>query len=422
MTPATIAKIDRLAGRPLCALLTLLDWPRRLLAPARKTDPKKILFVKLVEMGSTVLACPAFEEAERKIGRDNLYILVFKPNRAIVDMLPFFRPENVITVDDTSLTAFIPSLLRALRRIRAAKIDTAIDMEGLTRASAIITRLTGARTRVGYRNFTAEGPYRGRLFTHELNYNFQHHVSRMFWALTRAAQADPREIPLLKETPPIPLPPLPVFQPEPEDLRDTARLIRQQGGHPALFPSVVLLNPNCSDLLPLRRWPTERFIELGQRLLAERDDVCVIVTGAPDETEGARAIAASIGKPPRVLSLAGHTTLRQLLTLYGLSRLLISNDSGPCHFASLAPVRVIALFGPETPLLYGPLGPGKRCVSAGLACSPCVNILNHRFSPCLDNRCMQAISVDEVHDLALELLDESPPGPAPAAVPAQDIS
>lgn len=406
MTPATIAKLDRLAGRPLCALLTLLDGPRRLIAPAHRTEPKKILFVKLVEMGSTVLACPAFEDAARRVGRDNLYILVFKPNRAIVDMLPFFRPENVITVDDTSLTAFIPSLLLALRRIRAEKIDTAIDMEGLTRASAIITRLTGARTRVGYRNFTSEGPYRGRLFTHELNYNFQHHVSRMFLALTRAAQADPREIPLLKERIPEPLPALPRLDPDNQAIQETLAIIRDRGGQPDDYPTFVLLNPNCSDLLPLRRWPTGRFIELGRRLLAEREDVCVIVTGAPNEKRAAEAVAERIGLAPRALSLAGHTTLRSLLALYGLSRLLISNDSGPCHFASLTPVRVIALFGPETPLLYGPLGPGKRCVSAGLACSPCVNILNHRFSPCRDNRCMQAISVDQVHDVAVELLDE----------------
>ncbi len=405
MTPATIAKLDKLGGKPLCALLTLLDMPRRLLAPPRQTNPRKILFVKLVEMGSTVLACPAFEEAARMVGRDNLHILVFAPNRPIVDALPYFRPENIFTADDSSLTAFVPSLLRALRRIRAANIDTAIDLEGLTRASAIIARLTGARVRVGYRNFTSEGPYRGRLFTHELHYNFQHHVSRMFLALTRAAQADPRETPLLKETPPDPFPALPLFRPEPADTTETARLVREHGGHPDLFPSIVLLNPNCGDLLPLRRWPTERFVELGRRLLDERADTCVIVTGAPGEAEGARAIAAQIGEPPRALSLAGRTTFRQLLALYGMSKLLVSNDSGPCHFASLTPVRVLALFGPETPLLYGPLGPGKRSVTAGLACSPCVNMLNHRFSPCRDNRCMNAITVGQVLAHARELLD-----------------
>ncbi|GAG51039.1 unnamed protein product, partial [marine sediment metagenome] len=100
-----------------------------------------------------------------------MFFLVFEQNRPIVDLLPYFEPENIITIDDSNLGKFVSGLWRAILRVRREKIDAAIDMEGLTRSSAIITYLTGARRRVGYHNFTSEGPYRGRLFTHELNYN-----------------------------------------------------------------------------------------------------------------------------------------------------------------------------------------------------------------------------------------------------------
>ncbi|MDI6775478.1 MAG: glycosyltransferase family 9 protein [Verrucomicrobiota bacterium] len=403
MTPDAILKLDRLAGAPACFVLSRIEAMRRLFVRPPGSPPRHILFVKLIEMGSTVLAAPAFQEATRMVGRDNIFFLAFRANRAIVDCLPYFKPENVITIDDTSLATFLSGLWRARRRVRAERIDAAVDMEGLTRSSAVVTYLMGAPRRAGYHNFTSEGPYRGRLFTHELNYNFQHHVSRVFLALVRALRAPPGQTPLLKEAIHDEAIALPAFAPTEQDRRETLALLaeRLQG---APSGKIALLNPNCGDLLPLRRWPIENFIELGRALLARKSDVTIIVTGAPAEQKPAEAMAAAIGRPPRAFSLAGRTTLRQALTLYTVSRLLVSNDSGPCHFASLTPVRVIALFGPETPLLYGPLGPNVRALTAGLACSPCVNMLNHRFSPCRDNLCMRRIPVGDVLDLALQAL------------------
>lgn len=399
MRPDRIAKTDRWLAKPLCAVLSAFDRLRRLRARPADDGPRRIVFVKLIEMGSTVLACPAFAEAEKLVGRDNLFILVFAPNRAILDVLPYFRSENVIAVDDRNLASFAISLLRALFRTWREGIDTAIDMEGLTSASAAITYLTGARRRVGLFNFTNQGPYRGRLFTHELNYGFQRHVSRQFLALVRAAASDTRDVPLLKERIPDEAIDLPHFVPSSADRDEVLRLLPEG----ATDGPLLLLNPNCSDLLPLRRWPGERFVELGRRLLAEIPGASIAVTGAPEEAEEAARIAAAI-HPQRAVSVAGRTPLRQLLALYGIADLLVSNDSGPVHFAALTPVRVVALYGPETPVLYGPLSAKARSVQAGLACSPCVNMLNHRMSPCNDNQCMQRIEVDEVLAAARELL------------------
>src|SRR3954464_14153023 len=65
----------------------------------------------------------------------------------------------------------------------------------------------------------------------------------------------------------------------------------------------------------------------------------------------------------------------------------------------------IVLFGPEPPALFGPLGPRTRVVRADIACSPCVNAFNHRFSPCNNNVCMQMIPVDEVFGLVRDALE-----------------
>jgi len=100
----------------------------------------------------------------------------------------------------------------------------------------------------------------------------------------------------------------------------------------------------------------------------------------------------------RVISVAGYTTLRELMVLYSIANILVTNDSGPGHFASMTKVQTVVLFGPETPELFAPLGNNIHIIWANLACSPCVNAFNHRFSQCTDNVCMQEISVDVVYE------------------------
>ncbi len=405
MQPEKIKKLDYLLGTPACFGLSLINRIRRL--GYRHTQPRRILFVKLIEMGSTVLACPAFEEATSLVGKNNMFILVFKQNRPIVDVLPYFKPENVLTIDDSGMGTFFSGLLKTRRRVRREGIDTAIDMEGLTRSSAVITYLMGTRNRVGYYNFTSEGPYRGRLFTHEMNYNFQHHTAEMFLTLVKAANRAPaRGEPLLKTPVTKDELKVPRFQPSEEERSRVKKLLQDHNADRS-GTKLILLNPNCSDLLPLRRWPFENFILLARRLISDIPNARIIITGAPAEEEGAEDIAQKIGNPDRCFSLAGKTTLTQLLTLYSMSNVLVSNDSGPCHFAALTDIPIVAMFGPETPALYSPLSPDATCITSGTTCSPCVNMLNHRFSPCKDNRCMQIISVDRVYSAVMDKLENN---------------
>jgi ADP-heptose:LPS heptosyltransferase len=116
-----------------------------------------------------------------------------------------------------------------------------------------------------------------------------------------------------------------------------------------------------------------------------------VLTGAPEEAAACRELEGRLGRR-RLVSLAGLTSLEELLALYGLASLLITNDSGPAHFAALADLPVIALFGPETPAVYGPLGRRAEAIHLGLACSPCVSVYNQKRSPCTDNRCLQLIT------------------------------
>jgi len=393
MGPETIRRIDRIVGSLLCALFTLVRRVADALGGSRPPDPpRRILFLKLIEQGATVLAADAIRLAAERVGRDNVYFCVFAENRFILDVLDLVPAANILPIRSTHFGLFVLDALRSLARIRRVRIDAVVDMEFFSRASAIFAFLSGARRRVGLHRFGAEAPYRGDLLTHRLQHNPYLHVSQAYRLLVEALWADPAATPLLKVRPAA-LPTLPAFVPSAEESARVRATLDAAAGMP-VRGSLVLLNANAGDLLPLRRWPIERFVELGRRLLAEQPDAVVVLTGAPAERAAIEALRDQIGT--RAVSLAGRTTLREVLVLYTLADVLVTNDSGPGQFAALTDIDSIVLFGPETPLVFGPLGPRSQAVTAGLACSPCVNAYNHRFSPCRFNACMHAISVEEV--------------------------
>src|SRR5258707_10595850 len=164
---------------------------------------------------------------------------------------------------------------------------------------------------------------------------------------------------------------VPDFVPIKGEQEQVRRLLQQETNNET-DPPIVLLNPNASDLLPLRKWPVERYVSLAQRLLEAFPEIYIGLTGAPDESGPIEAMVREIGSP-RCFSLAGKTTLRQLLVLYTLSELLSTNDSGAAHFAAMTQINTVTPFCPVTPALFGVRTPRAITILQRRACRPCVN-------------------------------------------------
>ena len=405
MKMSSMRLADRWLGIPVCALLTTL---RRLAEPRGRTaqePPGRVVIVKLAEQGSTVLAYRALRKAVARFGRENVFFVAFAENRFILDAMGVIPVENVVAIQTSSLAAVIRGALGAVRRLRRAGVDAAVDFEFFSRASAALCYLSGARIRVGFHAFGQEAAWRGDLMSHRLSYNPHLHTSDTFAVMVAALDADPAVLPAIGVSATEDEAPLPQWRATTEDLRRVRALILEGASRPE-WPRIVLLNANCSDLVPLRRWPSERYLELARRLLSTYPDVRIAFTGAAAEAPQVSALVETLGST-RCLNLAGRTTFGELLTLYAVSEVLVSNDSGPAHFAMLTPIQVVTLFGPETPALYGARSPRNHIVWAGLPCSPCVNAYNDRLSGCRNNLCMQAISVEEVFRKVCRLLDGS---------------
>jgi ADP-heptose:LPS heptosyltransferase len=358
---------------------------------------QSLVVVKLAEQGSTVLAYPALKRAVDICGRDNVYFVCVEENRFIVDVMDIIPKANVLTISVRTVPSLIRSTFSVLNDLRKRRVDAAIDMEFLSRASAAITFLTGARRRVGFHAYFGGGLWRGDLMTHRLVYNPHLHTSDAFLTLVEAAQLDPSNLPTLPLRPVSPSEP-PRFQPSTAEVSEVRRKLAEKTNTTAPW---ILINANAADLLPLRRWPEGRYVELARRLLAQFPEICIAFTGASHEVKSSSLLVSQVDSP-RCVSIAGETTLRELLALYSLSEVLVTNDSGPAHFAALTPIRTVTLFGPESPRLFAARTPRNKTLWAEIACSPCVSAYNNRQSACQNNLCMQAIEVEQVFSSVCE--------------------
>jgi len=141
-----------------------------------------------------------------------------------------------------------------------------------------------------------------------------------------------------------------------------------------------------------KRWPTERFAALGDRLINELGAE-VLLIGSPDELEVSREVARLMrGK---ATMLTGETALAEAIAILSLIDLLITNDTGPAHIASALGRPTLVIFGPTNPLTTRPFSDVGQIVRHPPDCAPCML----RDCP-IDHRCMTAISPDEVFERA----------------------
>ncbi len=391
MKPSSIKWVDRRVGVIICYLLSV--WQSIFSSSKSNSSTKRILFIKLIEQGASVLAFSALKEAVEKVGKENVYFLVFKENQPILDFLNVLKPENIIIIRNNGYQWFIIDLIKALRFIRKRKVDSCVDMEFFSRASAIISYLSGAKKRVGLYSFTSEHPYRGNLITHKIHYNPYVHVSNYYLMLFRALEEKSVNEPLLKK----PISTFKVANPTAKMSSNHLDAVISKMESKNVGKRIIVLNPNASDMLPLRKWESTNFRLLAEKIQDSVENCLMVFTGVENEKTEIDKLTINLAHD-NYCNLSGETSLEELMALYQLSSAVITNDSGPAHFASMFDTNVIVLFGPETPELFAPVGEKIHVIYKNLACSPCVNVFNHRFSPCTNNICMQNISVDEVFE------------------------
>ena len=397
--------VDRWVGIPLCAAVSAWNAVTSGFKPAAqaRTAPRAIVIILLSEMGSLVLAHDMFARLKTRYPDAQLHALVFGKNREILDLMRVIEPAQVHTVDDKSLPRLLTSLWRAIGELRRAHVDVAIDCELFSRISSLLSYLSGASVRVGFHRHTQEGLYRGSHINRPVPYNPYRHISAQFLTLVRAidSTAMPKsKLPVVvtsKAPPHVQLDPALV-----ENIRT-----RLAGDFPTIAGKPLVLVYPGGGILPIRAWPLQAYTALCEGLVA--DGCAVAVIGLKDDQALARELVANVNQThplSAVVDLTGYTrSIAELLALFHVAHLLVTNDGGPGQFAALTPIWTLMLFGPETPALYAPLTPKCHSFYSQWPCSPCLSAYNHRASYCDgDNQCLKVIAPDAVLAKARECM------------------
>ncbi|MFZ3221330.1 MAG: glycosyltransferase family 9 protein [Rhodoferax sp.] len=399
--------IDRWVGQALCGVVSA--WVRvtgLFSAPARiGPAPKNILVILLSEMGSIVLAGPMFAQLRRQYPGAAIHILQLKKNQEVTKLLQLTAPEYMHSVDDSSGGSLVRDILAVSLAMRRMGLDAVIDCELFSRVSALLSFSTGAPVRVGFTPHTQEGLYRGSFINHAIPYNPYQHISKQFLSLVDALQA-PDSMPRNKAAPIRDVPTEPELSVVFTSEELAAYRAKVQADHPVTVGRQLVLVYAGGGILPERAWPAEHYARVVQGLCAAGHAVGLI--GLKDDAVLARDLKAQVGSDT-CIDLTGYTkSIRELLMLMHASRLLITNDGGPSHFATVTPIQTMVFFGPETGKLYGPLGQRTIILESGIACSPCLSAYNHRLTFCDgDNQCLKRIAPDPVLEQALAFLRDS---------------
>src|SRR5689334_4059687 len=173
---------------------------------------------------------------------------------------------------------------------------------------------------------------------------------------------------------------------------EAAELLRTYGVGEA--ESVIAICPGSINSRA-KRWPSERFAALADRLIESRRKVLLI--GSKDELDVSEDVVRRMQNKPAVLT--GKTSLDQITAVLGRADLIVTNDTGPAHIGAALGRPTIVIFGPTNPLTTRPFAPEAEILRTPPDCAPCML----RDCP-IDHRCMTAITVDEVFEQSQTLL------------------
>jgi ADP-heptose:LPS heptosyltransferase len=393
--------LDKKLGQPLCFLFSLLGFFKR---KSRDVKVKNILILELFEMGAAVMAYPAIRCLQKNHPQANIYCLCTDSVKEAWEVLNIVPRDHILAVESKGLFRFGFSLLSRIVQLRKIKIDLLIDLGLFMRIPSLIAFMSGAKLTAGFNRYDIEGLYRGNYYDYPVAFNQNTHIVKNFLALVLTAINKMNDSPNLKCGIDIWEHEFPRYRSDSGIGAGVKRKLSDAYPDYQQHP-IILVCPDVGRNLSVRNYPRELYATAIKKILLNKPDSLVVLIGTVENRETCDLIAKEVGHK-QCIDFSGQTvTLTELLELLRLAALLVGNDNGPLHFASMTSCRILALFSAESPFVYGPLG---DCVVLYqfYQCSPCLSAYNHKHTRCTDNQCLKTLHPDLVSDYAIRLLED----------------
>jgi heptosyltransferase-2/heptosyltransferase-3 len=379
-------------------LVGALDLPGRAAQVAWRTairrgpppalDPastREVLVLRLDRIGDVLMSLPALHDLRAALPTAKIRLAVGGWSEAIARSAPVDE-LLVWSAPWAGRAAEGAQNARALAaqawRLRPARLDLALDLQGDVRANLLMA-FTGARRRAGYANTGG-----GWLLTDVIPLD-----ETVSWV-----EQNRRAVAQVVGRPPGTGRPDPLTAADRAFGHDLFARLDLEARRP-----VVGLHPSGGR--PVKQWAVERWAEVAARL--QRDfGATVLITGA----EGDRPLAQQVarGLPSRALDLTGKLSVRETMAVIARLDLFLSPDTGPMHMAAAVGTPSVSVFGPSDPQRYSSAPPGARhvVVRRELWCAPC-NLIRRPPAECAGAEppeCLRLVTVDEVYAAAAGLL------------------
>lgn len=299
------------------------------------------------------------------------------PDRQI-DILCESRNRKIFELakPDIRTVAYDASPITALRMLRRTPYAVVLDTEQFHNFSAVMTALTRAPLRIGFKINT----HRRGLYTHLVSYDLDGPEDLQFGRLLNAAFGHEVQLPSRQGI--IPSEALP-------DLPEAC--------HPA-SPFLVL---HAGGSISPKRVPEATLAAACQNVAASTG-LAIVIIGSSADTAYAAALTEKIG--PAAVNLCGRLPLAQTATLCHKAKILVGPDSGIAHLAVAVGTPTVAIFGPSDPAKWGPPQSCGEAVSIALPCSPC-SIFGYT-KPCTNYECMAGITAEQITTAILNTLQK----------------
>ncbi len=367
-------------------------------------------------LGDAVMTTPALMRLREKFPNAQITLLTPEKLRDLWLVAPKPGEGGIGHPAVNEIISFAPGegVFSVGRKLRAGKFDLALVLPNSPR-SAIETWLAGIPQRIGcarpWRNFFLTNAIAPRAETAKMRKRSVSEIRRLVAAdVSRRTIHENRAFTSVATNAhqiheylhlagalganPEPLPPQLFVSP------DEIEAAKRKLGLEKVTGPIFGLNPGA-EYGPAKRWPVERFIAAA-REIQNRTNCVWLIFGGKNDMELAERINSELRTPnSEVRSLAGQTSLRELMALLKLCRVLLTNDSGPMHVAAALGTPVVVPFGSTSPELTGPGLPGDprhRLLKSDAPCSPCFL----RECP-IDFRCMNGIGIERAVGATLEV-------------------
>ena len=361
-TSSGLRTLDRWLGIPLIAPFAL--------APKRRepdsSTVRRVGILKTAAIGDTLLLASMLGAIRKRYPLAEIVLVTGRDNAPAAELLRQAIDQHVVVSVRSPVSAIL-----ALRRL---SLDVLIECGPWPRYDALLTVLSGARYRVGFRT---KGQARHFGFDRVVDHSSNVHQLENLRRIAASIGATDFDAPHLRAPCVLDDPRLPP--------REFAVLHPWSGGY----------------MGHVKEWPSDRWIELARRL-RDGSELEILVSGGPGDVARTESLVAKmIASGVSATSIAGRYTLAELADVLVASAVVVSVNTGIMHLAALVGARTVSLEGPVPIHRWGPVGPHTRSVVTQLPGSGYLDLGFEYAGQRLD--CMDGVSVDAVMDAVNEL-------------------